>query len=192
MQRHQASLAEFGLTDQQAVARHVGNRQLQRFGYPQACGREQCYQGGIGQRAQAALGPKLQGNLDQAFDLRSRVDMWRSPPLAGAKVIGRRQLVPVVLDSDMPREAADGLQPSIALRDGRPERRPIDGRLRVNMRLPALGCKGGKALQQVLCILHREASGSAEVEISVDGVQHQSTPGQGCAICFRSATSAFA
>ena len=89
-------------------------------------------------------------------------------------------------------EAAHGLQPGVTLRDGRPERCPIDGRLRVNMRLPALGGEGGEALQQVLGIRHCEAGGSAEAEVSLDGVQHQSASGQGCAICLRSATSAFA
>ena len=118
--------------------------------------------------------------------------MRRAARLAGAEVIGRRQLVPGVFNPDMTREAADGFQPGIALRDGRSARRPIDCRLRVDMRLPALGRKGGKALEQVFRILHREAHGTAEREISLDGVQHQSASGQGCAICFRSATSALA
>jgi hypothetical protein len=118
--------------------------------------------------------------------------MRRAPPLVGAEVIGRRELVLVVLDPDVAYEAADGLQPGIALRDGRPECCPVDGSLRVHMRLPALGRESGEALQQVLRIRHREAGGSAEVEISFDGLQHQSTSGQGCAICFRSATSALA
>ena len=44
--------------------------------------------------------------------------MRRAPPLVGAEVIGRRELVPAVLDLDVAYEAADGLQPGIALRDG--------------------------------------------------------------------------
>src|SRR5713226_7986722 len=114
--------------------------------------------------------------------------MRRAPPLVGAEVIDRRELVPAVLDLDVAYEA----QPGIALRDGRPERCPVDGSLRVHMRLPALDRESGEALQQILRIRHREASDSAEVEISFDGLQHQSTSGQGCAICFRSATSALA
>ena len=35
VQRHQAGFPELGLADQQAIARHVGDRQLQRFGDPQ-------------------------------------------------------------------------------------------------------------------------------------------------------------
>jgi hypothetical protein len=48
MQRHQSSLSELGLADQQAVVGHVGDRQLQGFGNPQSGGREQCDQGRIG------------------------------------------------------------------------------------------------------------------------------------------------
>jgi hypothetical protein len=51
MERHQSRLAELGLADQQAVSRHVGDRQLQRFGDPQAGGREQRDQRRIGLRA---------------------------------------------------------------------------------------------------------------------------------------------
>ena len=35
VQRRQAGFPELGLADQQAVVRHVGDRQLQRFGDPQ-------------------------------------------------------------------------------------------------------------------------------------------------------------
>ena len=100
--------------------------------------------------------------------------------------------MPGVLNPDMTHEAADGLQPGIALRDGRPESRPVDCGLRMDMRLPALGREGGKAPEQAFRIQHRESGGAAERQISLDGLQHQSTSGQGCAICFRSATSALA
>ena len=118
--------------------------------------------------------------------------MRRAPRLAGAEVIDWRQLVPGVFNPDMTHEAADGFQPGVALRDGRSARRPIDCGLRVDMRLPALGRKGGKALEQVFRIQHRKSGGAAERQISLDGLQHQRTSGQGCAICFRSATSALA
>ena len=118
--------------------------------------------------------------------------MRRAPRLAGAEVIGRRQLMPGVFNPDMTHKAADGFQPGIALRDRRSARRPIDCGLRVDMRLPALGRKGGKALEQVFRIQHRESSGTTERQISLDGLQHQRTSGQGCAICFRSVTSALA
>src|SRR5580704_14414227 len=52
--------------------------------------------------------------------------------------------------------------------------------------------KGGKALEQVFCVEHRKPSGTAERQISLDVLQHQRTSGQGCAICFRSVTSALA
>ena len=100
-------------------------------------------------------------------------------PLARAEVIGRRQLVPGILDLDMAHEAADGSEPCITLRHGRTESGPVDCRLREHMRLPALGRERGKALQQVLRVRHREASGAALDEISLDGVQHQSASGQG-------------
>jgi hypothetical protein len=87
--------------------------------------------------------------------------------------------MPGVFNPDMTREAANGFEPGIALRDGRAARRPIDCRLRENMRLPALGRKGGKALEQVFRIQHREARGTAQGEIGLDGVQHQSASGQG-------------
>ena len=83
--------------------------------------------------------------------------MRRAARLAGAEVIGRRQLMPGVFNPDMAHEAADGFQPRIALRDRRTESRPVDRCLRVDMRLPALGREGGKALQQVFRIRHREA-----------------------------------
>ena len=118
--------------------------------------------------------------------------MRRAARLAGTEVIGRRQLVPGVFNPDMTHEAADSFQPGIALRHGGPERRPVDGRLRMDMRLPALGCEGSKALQQVFRILHREPRGTAQGEIGLDGLQHQSASGQGWAICFKSATSALA
>ena len=54
--------------------------------------------------------------------------MRRAPRLSGAEVIGRRQLVPRVLNPGMTHEAADGFQPGIALRDRRP--RPGFGRSR--------------------------------------------------------------
>lgn len=63
---------------------------------------------------------------------------------------------------DMTHKAADGFQPRIALCDERSARRPLDCGLRVDMRLPALGRKGGKALEQVFRIQHRESSGAAE------------------------------
>ena len=179
MQRHQSRLAELGLADQQAVAGHVGDRQLQGFGDPQPGGREQCDQGRIGQRAQAAFRPKPQRGLDQAIDLLRRVDVRRAAPLAGAEVIGRRQLVPGILDPNMAHEATDGFEPCIALRHGRPERGPVDCCLRLHVRLPALSREGGKALQQVLRIRHSEARGAAQGEIGLDGVQHQSASGQG-------------
>ena len=100
--------------------------------------------------------------------------------------------MPGVFNPDMTREAADGFQPGVALRDRRSVRRPIDCGLYMDMRLPALGRKGGKALEQVFRIQHRESSRTAERQVSLDGLQHQRTSGQGCAICFRSATSALA
>ena len=87
--------------------------------------------------------------------------------------------MPGVVDPDMAHEAADGFQPCIALRHGWPESCPVDCRLRVDMRLPALGRERGKALQQAFRILHREARGAAQGEVSLDGVQHQSASGQG-------------
>ena len=118
--------------------------------------------------------------------------MRRAPRLAGAEVIGWRQLMPGVFNPDMTREATDGLQPGVALRDGRPARRPFNCGLRMDMRLPALGREGGKAPEQAFRIQHRKSGGAAERQISLDGLQHQKTSGQGCAICFRSATSALA
>src|ERR1700684_3892943 len=118
--------------------------------------------------------------------------MRRAPGLAGAEVIGWRQLMPGVFDPDMTHKAADGFEPDVALRDRGSARRPVDCGLRVDMRLPALGRKGGKALEQVFCVEHRKPSGTAERQISLDGLQHQRTSGQGCAICFRSVTSALA
>ena len=118
--------------------------------------------------------------------------MRQAPRFAGAEVIGRRQLVPGVFHPDMTHKAADGFQPGIALRDRRAARRPINCGLRVHMRLPALGRIGGKAFEQAFRIQHRESSGTTERQISLDGLQHQRTSGQGCAICFRSVTSALA
>ena len=100
--------------------------------------------------------------------------------------------MPGVFSPDMTHKAADGFQPGVALRDRRSACRPIDCGLRVDMRLPALDRKGGKALEQVFRIQHREASDTAQRQISLDGLQHQRTPGQGCAICFRSVTSTLA
>jgi hypothetical protein len=116
----------------------------------------------------------------------------RAPRFAGAEVIDRRQLMPSVFNPDMTREATDGLQPGVALCDGRSARRPIDCGLGVDMRLPALGREGGEAPEQEFRIQHRKSRGAAERQISLDGLQHQKTSGQGCAICFRSATSALA
>jgi len=104
--------------------------------------------------------------------------MWTAR-FAGTEVIGRRQLVPGVVNPNMAHEAADGFEPRVALCHGWPERSPIDGRLRVHMRLPAPGREGGKALQQVLRIRHREARGAPQREISLDGRQHRSASGQG-------------
>src|SRR5947209_15646255 len=59
------------------------------------------------------------------------------------------QLMPDVLHLDMAHEAADGSEPSIALRHSRTESGPVDRCLRDDVRLSALGCEGGKALQQV-------------------------------------------
>src|SRR4029077_14190507 len=95
-----------------------------------------------------------------------------------------------IFNPDMTHKATDGFQPGIALCDRRSARRPVDCGLRVDMRLPTLGRKGGKALEQVFRIEHGESSGTAERQISLDGFQHQRTSGQGCAICFRSVTSA--
>jgi hypothetical protein len=192
VQRHQTGLPELGLADKQSVARHVGDRQLQRFGDPQPGGREQCDQGRMGQRAQAALRPKPQRGLDQPIDLVRRVDVWRAAPLARAEVIDRRQLVPGILDLDMAHEAADGSEPCITLRHGRTESGPVDRRLHLHVRLPMLRGEGRKAPQQVLRTRHRKARGAAQGEIGLDGVEHQSASGQGCAISFRSATSALA
>ena len=100
--------------------------------------------------------------------------------------------MPGVFHSNMTHKAADGFQPGIALHDRRPARRPIDCGLRVDMCLTVLGRKGGKALEQVLRVEHPEPSGTAQRQISLDGLQHQRASGQGCAICFRSLTSALA
>jgi hypothetical protein len=116
----------------------------------------------------------------------------RAPRLAGAEVIDWRQLVSRVFNPDMTREATDGLQPGVALRDGRPVRRPFNCGLRMDVRLPALSRKRGKALEQAFRVQHHESGRAAERQISLDGLQHQRTSGQGCAICFRSATSALA
>src|SRR6266853_802639 len=96
--------------------------------------------------------------------------MRRAPRLAGAEVIDRRQLMPGVFNPDMAHKAADGFQPGIALRDRRSARRPINCGLRVDMCLPALGRKGGKALEQVFRIQHRESSGTPWRSISVAAV----------------------
>jgi hypothetical protein len=105
--------------------------------------------------------------------------MRRAPRLTGAEVIGRRQLMPGVFNPDITHKTADGFQPGIALRDRWSTCRPIDCGLRVDMRLPALSRKGGKALEQAFRILHREPGGTAQGEIGFDGVQHQSVSGQG-------------
>jgi len=110
--------------------------------------------------------------------------------IAGAEVIDRRQLMPGVLNPDATREATDGLRPSVALRDGRPLRRPLNCGLRMDMRLPTLGREGAKAPEQAFRIQHRESGSAAERKISLDRLQQQKTSSQGCANCFRSATSA--
>jgi hypothetical protein len=87
--------------------------------------------------------------------------------------------MPLILDLHMAHEAADASEPCIALRHGRTESGPVDCCLRLHVRLPTLGGAGGKALQQVLRIRHREARSAAQGEIGLDGVQHQSASGQG-------------
>jgi hypothetical protein len=123
--------------------------------------------------------PKPQRSFDEATDLVCRINVRRAAPLARAEVIGRWQLMPDVLHLDMAHEAADGSEPSIALRHSRTESGPVDRCLRHNVRLSALGCEGGKALQQALSSRHREARGAPQSEIGLDGVQHQSASGQG-------------
>ena len=70
--------------------------------------------------------------------------------------------MPNIFDADMACEAADGLKSSIALRNGRSKRSPVDGCLRVDIRVPALSRKGGKALEQVLTNLKEGESIEAE------------------------------
>ena len=160
VQRHETGLAELGLADQQTVDRHVRERELECFGDAQPRGREQGDQSRIRLRAQASLRSKPAGGLDQATDLRAGVNVRRSTSFTGAEVISRGQIVPGIFNADMACEAADGLQPSITLRNGRCERGPIDGCLCVDMRVPALNRKGGKALEQVLGIRHGKARGT--------------------------------
>ncbi|WP_260692089.1 hypothetical protein [Rhizobium laguerreae] len=80
--------------------------------------------------------------------------------------------MPHIFDADMASEAAYGLQSSIALRNGRSERGPIDGCLRMDIHLLALSREDGEALEQVLGIRHRKARDTAQCEIGLDGVQH--------------------
>ena len=63
VQRHQAGLPELGLADQQTVAGHVGDRQLQGFGDPQPGGREQRDQGRIGVRSAIRLSAEAAAQL---------------------------------------------------------------------------------------------------------------------------------
>ena len=80
--------------------------------------------------------------------------------------------MPGVFNPDMTHKTADGFQPGITLRDRRSACGPIDCGLDVDMRLPALGRKGGKALEQSFRVLHRESRGTAQREVAFDGVQH--------------------
>jgi hypothetical protein len=166
--------------------------QFQRFGDPQPSDRKQGNQSGVGLRSQPARRANAQGGFDEAIDLVCRVDVRRPALLAGAKVIGRRHLVPTIFNPDEPYEAADGFQPRVALRHRRAESRPVDRRLRVNMRVPAVGRKASKALQQVFSHCHVKSCSTAQAEVGLYGVQHQSASGQGCAICCSRLTSAFA
>jgi len=133
----------------------------------------------MGQRAQAALRLKPQRGLDQPIDLVRRVDVRRATPLAGAEVIGRRQLMQGILDLNVAHEAADGSEPCITLRHGRTESGPVDRSLRLHVRLAMLSGEGRKALQQVLRVQHRKACGTAQGEIGPYGVEHHSASGQG-------------
>ena len=69
---------------------------------------------------------------------------------------------------------------------------PVDRRLRVNMRFLAASRKASKALQQAFRSFHLESCGTAQAEVGLNGVQHQSASGQGCAISFNRLTSALA
>src|SRR5581483_984733 len=133
----------------------------------------------IGDRAQAAHRPKSKRGLDEVADLVCRVDVRRATPLSRAEVIGRRQLVPDILHSDMAHEATDGSEPCIALCYRWSESGPVDRCLRLDACLSALGREGGKALQQVLRARQREARGPPQGEISLDSVEHHSTSDQG-------------
>jgi hypothetical protein len=192
MQRRQTGFPELGLPDQQPVVRNVGNLQLQRFGDPQPGDRQQGDQSGVGLRSQPTLRTKAKGGFNQAIDLVRRVDVRRSALLAGAKVIGRRHLMPTIFNPDESHEAADGFQPRVTLCHRWAESRPVDRRLRVNMRFLASSRKASKALQQAFRSFHLESCGTAQAEVGLNGVQHQSASGQGCAISFNRLTSALA
>jgi len=174
-------LPELGLADQQAVAGHVGDRQLQ--GLPRFSSRWlRAGRSGValGQRAQAVFGPKSKSCLDEVIDLLCRVDVRWTARLAGTEVIAGGELVPGVVNPNMAHEAADGFQPRVALCHGWPERSPIDGRLRVHMRLPAPGPRRRQSSSAgTPHSTSRKPVARRSCEISLDGRQHQSASGQG-------------
>jgi hypothetical protein len=78
--------------------------------------------------------------------------MRPSAPFAVPKVIGGRQLVVLIVKTDVSGEPTNGLQPLIALRYGGTLGRPRDRRFRPDVRLIPLRRKASKTAQEIFGI----------------------------------------
>ena len=69
VQRHESTLAELRLADEQPIPHHVVEDQLPRFGDAQPGGRQQPEQGVVGQWPPRSFGPEAGGRLEQLLQL---------------------------------------------------------------------------------------------------------------------------
>ena len=192
VQGHEPGLAEFGLTDHQAVRREVRTPQANRFRHPEAGARQQSKEravGGLAERRRSGL----RGRVDELPDLFRRRNVRGRPwPLFRAEDRGRH-FVPLILSVQIASESNDHAKPAGPLcylvggsgpleRDG-----GGDVLVATGLREPDEACERGALPAQ------GEARRPADGQVRVGRVgQHVDTSGQGCAIGRSARTSTLA
>ena len=193
VKRHEAALAELGLSDDETVGAEIFRSQSAGFRDAQSRAPEEPEEGAIGRGAQRAWGAKARRRLQEAPDVGWAEQVGDAPVRVMTEREGRRELVTGVLGSGVTCEMRHDAQPSTALARRRGEAGPVDCGRCPDVHLSPRSGELGETSENAFLTIQTKSGSSPDREVGLDSLdQHEVTSGHGWATIRRSATSTLA
>ena len=194
MEWEQTALLEFGLPNDQTIGRDVLEPEHEGFGDPHAGCRKKAEEGRVHQRPDRVCRLQLSCGLHQCGDFARSINVGSSPfepPMPQGT--GCRRFMAGILGLQRQGEAPDREEAVATLRRRRRPCSPIEHAVDANELVPVYFGEGHEVPEQRMLDAEPEAERALEVDVARQVLaQHDTSPGQVCAICRNIAMSTFA